>query len=291
MRSASTQLQAFLFNTQGFVFADLYTVTLARGAGVLRWTSADQPVKANGYTFVRGPRITDAGVKQSRGLSVDAVDITFADEGLTTSNGVPALAYIRGNGFDAAAIQIERAFAADWPTMYGTGPVGTYIRFSGRFSQATDGGPISVKVTGASWLELLNTYVPIDVYQAPCANALFDGRCKLSRAAYQASGVVAAPAPTETSFNTNITPAAGYYDLGTVVFQTGANAGLTRTIKFMQTNGNITVVAPLPVAPAVGDSFFIYPGCDLTQATCTTKFNNLVNFRGEPFIPVPETGI
>lgn len=34
------------------------------------------------------------------------------------------------------------------------------------------------------------------------------------------------------------------------------------------------------------DTFRIYPGCDLTKSTCETKFSNLSNFGGFPFIPV-----
>jgi hypothetical protein len=36
-----------------------------------------------------------------------------------------------------------------------------------------------------------------------------------------------------------------------------------------------------------GDAFTVYLGCDHTQATCTTKFGNLTNFRGFPYIPSP----
>jgi uncharacterized phage protein (TIGR02218 family) len=40
-------------------------------------------------------------------------------------------------------------------------------------------------------------------------------------------------------------------------------------------------------APANGDTFNIYPGCDKKQATCSTKFANLTHFRGFPYIPRP----
>jgi len=48
----------------------------------------------------------------------------------------------------------------------------------------------------------------------------------------------------------------------------------------------------LPFAPAAGDVFTAYPGCDKTQATCASpKFSNLVNFEGFPYVPAPETAI
>ena len=45
---------------------------------------------------------------------------------------------------------------------------------------------------------------------------------------------------------------------------------------------------PLPFAPAPGDTFNVAFGCDHTQATCQSKFNNLVNFRGFPYVPPPQ---
>ena len=36
---------------------------------------------------------------------------------------------------------------------------------------------------------------------------------------------------------------------------------------------------------AVGDTIYLYPGCDRTLATCTAKFGNSANFGGFPFIP------
>ena len=37
---------------------------------------------------------------------------------------------------------------------------------------------------------------------------------------------------------------------------------------------------------SVGDYYEIYAGCDKTLATCKEKFNNVINFRGEPYINV-----
>jgi hypothetical protein len=33
----------------------------------------------------------------------------------------------------------------------------------------------------------------------------------------------------------------------------------------------------------------VYPGCDKQQATCRGKFANLARFRGQPYVPAPET--
>lgn len=82
----------------------------------------------------------------------------------------------------------------------------------------------------------------------------------------------------------------GYYDNGQIVFTSGANNGTLKAIRsyFAQ---QFFFNSPLPFAPNAGDTFIAYPGCDKTQATCTAKFNNLANFEGFPYVPVPETAI
>lgn len=82
----------------------------------------------------------------------------------------------------------------------------------------------------------------------------------------------------------------GYYDNGQIVFTSGANAGLVKAVKAYAAQ-QFTFNSPLPFVPNAGDAFTAYPGCDKTQATCTNKFFNLVNFEGFPYVPAPETAI
>ena len=97
-------------------------------------------------------------------------------------------------------------------------------------------------------------------------------------------------APTTTAFNTGLAATDGYYTQGQITFTSGANAGITRTVKaYVQASGAISLVLPLPAAPAAGDAFAIAAGCDLTMATCQGRFSNLIHFRGQPFTPPPET--
>jgi uncharacterized phage protein (TIGR02218 family) len=50
-------------------------------------------------------------------------------------------------------------------------------------------------------------------------------------------------------------------------------------------NKQFTLVLPMPNNVAVGDTFNARAGCDKTISTCIAKFNNAVNFRGEPYVP------
>jgi uncharacterized phage protein (TIGR02218 family) len=143
----------------------------------------------------------------------------------------------------------------------------------------------------ASAMELLDVNMPAELYQGSCLHTVFDTQCALSRAAYAAAGVIGSGTRTQNAFPSNLSVAAGYYNSGTMIFTSGPNNGLRRTIKSQDASGNLTLVLPLPAAPGVGDTFTAYPGCDLSKGTCSAKFNNLIHFRGMPFIPVPETAI
>lgn len=88
----------------------------------------------------------------------------------------------------------------------------------------------------------------------------------------------------------NSLKASSYYDNGHILFTSGVNAGLTKAVK-QYFQPQFVFNSPLPFVPSAGDTFIAYPGCDKTQATCTSKFNNLANFEGFPYIPSPETAI
>jgi hypothetical protein len=71
------------------------------------------------------------------------------------------------------------------------------------------------------------------------------------------------------------------------VCTSGANVGVSRTIKNGTGTGVIGVIAPWPFPVAIGDTFDFYPGCD-KDGHLHTKFSNLVHFAAEPFVPLPD---
>lgn len=285
MKSASTDLINFLASKQAYVWANLYTFTLSTGE--VHWYSgADIDLAINGFTFQAAPCIDDKGVAQTVGIGTDTLEITLRADDRTQMGGIPILSFGQQNGFDGAIIVAQRVYFPTW----GMTPIGVVDRFRGRFSEFKDGGRTSGTVIVAGYTELLNTNVPIDVFQGSCLNTLFDAKCTLIRSNYGAAAAISG-ASTQRLLATNIMASAGTYALGSVVFASGLNSGERRTITAQDASGNLTLVSPLPVAPSIGDTFTLYPGCDLKLGTCTNKFNNRINYRGQDFIPTPETSI
>lgn len=284
MRTASGALVTLLNGSQKLAYADLYTFTL-QGGGIVRYTSADVQIVYGGNTFARGPLISRSRTKLSIGISVDDLEVNISADSTVQVNGKALMTFLASGGLDGARLKLERAFMADWSTA----PAGTLVMFAGRVSDVTM-GRYEARLVVRSDTELLDVKVPKNLYQPGCMNTLYDAACGKSRAALTvANAVAAAPAPTKSVFGSTLGQAASYFDLGVVTFTSGANSGISRTVKSFAAGGQVTLIAPFPFAPSAGDTFTIYPGCDKTQATCNSRFANLPRFRGQPFIPVPET--
>lgn len=113
------------------------------------------------------------------------------------------------------------------------------------------------------------------IIRNPAANNLaFDlGVDTTSYPAYGGGGLV-----------TQLGGGSGYFDFGVVTWVTGDNAGLQMEVR-SYVPGQIVLQLPMPYAIQVGDTFDIRAGCDKSQPTCHDRFDNVINFRGEPFLP------
>jgi uncharacterized phage protein (TIGR02218 family) len=285
MKQASPELVAFLNSSRHFVMADLYEITLRNG-DVVRWSGADVPLNVNEQTYSLGPVIERGTTSVRRGVEVDTLELTvFSNGGSYTINDVPLIPFIRRAGFDGATFKLKRVFGGSWSNL-----VGDVTIFAGRFTDIKDASRTQATIEVASWLELLNVQMPPNLVQAGCLHTLFDNGCMLNKLDWEETGTVTA-SDTNTSFDTDLPQAAAYFDQGTIEFTSGANTGVIRTVRSQYSSGIVNVILALPGVPQVGDTFKIYPGCDRTQATCSSKFSNLPHFRGFPYVPTVETSL
>lgn len=123
-----------------------------------------------------------------------------------------------------------------------------------------------------------------ELFSPTCRAVLGDGRCKLNLAGFTASGAVTTITSRQVFVSNAMTQAAGYFSGGEIIWLTGANAGRRMEIKEFG-NKQFTLVLPMPNNIAPGDTFNAIAGCDKTFNACFSKFNNAVNFRGEPYVP------
>ncbi|MDO5686753.1 MAG: DUF2163 domain-containing protein [Neisseria sp.] len=283
MKTATQELIDLLHGSETFYMADLITITLKTGES-LRYTDADAPVYWQGKTFeAHGAIVARGAVRVTTGLEVDSNDLTVAADASHRLQGLPFVEAAVGGALDGALVLIERAFFADWTKP----PTGTVVVFSGRVSDVS-GSRHSVKITVKSDIELLNTKMPRNLYQPSCLRTVYDEGCGANKAAFTVAGSVTENNGTGTWLKSGLSQKSGWFDQGVLTFLSGKNIGLTRTVK-AYANGQFWFALKLPYPPAVGDTFRVYPGCDKRQATCGGKFNNIVHFRGYPYIPAAET--
>jgi len=220
-------------------------------------------VPLGGNTFAHdGPNFERDRTRLVVGIEVDTMQVIINPKQTDLLNGVPFLQACRTGALDGAALLVQKCFMASW----GDTSAGAVILFGGRVSgmsfsrtQAT----IDVK----SDTELLNVMIPRNVCQPTCLNTLFDAGCGVVKATYQQTGSLQAGS-VQGSFNTGLANFPdGWFSLGTILFTTGANAGVMLSIK-KQVGAVVTPSIPLLVAPSVGDQFVIVPGCDRRQVTC-----------------------
>lgn len=291
MRAATTALIGYL-NTvraepdaQMFV-ADCYTFTLLSGL-ILTYTNADVPVTLNGYVYAANSILVDGlKFKCAAGLEVDQQQITVSARATDTVGGVPFLQALRNGVFDGCEIQRERAFLNSWAASDAANPIGSVILFKGRVGTVDSIGRTTAQITVNSDLVLLDLQMPRNVYSPSCQHVLYDSGCTLVKSAFGTAGTVTSVSANPFSV-INWSGASTNFNQGTLTFSSGVNAGISVNVKSAVAGISLSLSYPLQNAPATGDAFTVYWGCDHTQATCTSKFNNLTNFRGFPYIPSP----
>lgn len=141
----------------------------------------------------------------------------------------------------------------------------------------------------------------LEVYTPGCRARLGDVRCGIdledSAGTYRHSGTISSVSDDRLVFIDDSVPGAITEDVfrfGLLTWNapesgdswSGNNAGFQIEVKkFDPSTKEFTLFQPMPYAIGVGDEFEVTWGCDKNLATCRDRFDNLVNFRGEPHIP------
>lgn len=285
MRAASPQLIALLDADQ-FVMADLYTITTVQG-DEFRYTNYDFDLIVAGQTYnSSGPIISREGISLSLGIEVDNLSISIDCIDDNKWNGFNVVQAFHNGQLDGARFKLERIFMdINTPTDTSAGSIKL---FEGRIIEP-DLDRNSIQASVASDLDELNVQMPRNLYQPSCTNTLFDTACGLLRQNFMAQTTIESGSTTARIL-CQVNQPQGWFTQGVIEFLDGGNSGLKRTIRIHE-SGVLLLTLPLLEAPQAGQQIKIYPGCDKRLETCQSRFNNFSQFRGAPFIPVPETAV
>ena len=125
-----------------------------------------------------------------------------------------------------------------------------------------------------------------EVYTQTCTANLGDSRCKVNVEDLRVMSGAVFSVSSRQAFSTNLSGfALDYFGAGVITWVTGANAGFSMEVN-SYTSPAFALNLPMPFNVAVGDTFTVIPGCrKRVIEDCKTKFANILNFRGYPYVP------
>lgn len=132
-----------------------------------------------------------------------------------------------------------------------------------------------------SYGSLTETYTP------HCRAEFADERCKIALKKWQYEGHVEKIDNIYFSFTVefSIPPTPNFIEGGLIEWQTGKNQYCVSEIKTYNIQENLIILyLPLPYPIDIKDAFTLTIGCNKTAHMCKKRFNNFLNFRGDPFI-------
>jgi uncharacterized phage protein (TIGR02218 family) len=243
------------------------------------YTSHNAPLTVGAVTYNPQSGFTPSAVETKEGLSVDNLEL----DALVLSVEFTESELLAGR-WDFAKVDI---FQVIWRTPN----EGQLLLRKGTLGEVSfmAQGPRN-STTGAYKAELRGLLQPLsqvigEVVSQMCRANLGDARCKVNLPSLTIAATVASvDVLNQVIASPSLTQAAGYFDYGLISFTTGANTGYSMEVQ-TYTPGVVNLFASMPYPVAAGDVFTLSPGCDRHFATCHTRFNNAVNFRGEPFLP------
>lgn len=247
---------------------------------IFGFTDHDRPFSFGGLTYEPESGFSASEIRAGSDLAVDAQEAA----GVISSDRITETDILDGR-WDNAKIEVWRINwnDLDQRVLMRRGNIGQIRR-----------GKAAFVAEVRSLAHILNQTVG-RTFQYYCDAELGDGRCgiNLNDPAYRGEGAITAVLADRVFEASGLGGfAAGWFELGFVEWQTGANAGRRAEVSAHSVSGGIARIElfEAPVRPlAIGAQLVIRAGCDKQFSTCKAKFANAINFRGFPHIPGDDT--
>lgn len=268
MKSASTALATHVAG-ETMTLATCWKVTRGDGT-VLGFTDHDQDITFSSVLYQASTGYTRSAIHTIANLSVDNLDI----ESALNSDTLDA-ADLRAGLWDGAEVEI---FLVNWQNL-GQGKVTLKRGTIGQVELKDSVFRAELRgLTQALQQQIVELYTP------DCRADLGDARCTIDLAALTVTGTVTSSSNRHGFTDTSRAEAAGFWNGGLVEWTSGANLGRKMEVKSFS-GGVFTLFLPMPGVITASDDYSLQPGCDKSFATCKNRYNNVLNFRGEPNVP------
>ncbi|MFV0645794.1 MAG: DUF2163 domain-containing protein [Sphingomonadaceae bacterium] len=240
---------------------------MRRDGVTLGFTTHDRDLWFDGIWHRCAPGMTPSSISLSGELEDESGDISgvLSHDSITHND-------LASGRYDGAQMSLG---LVNWETCEHT------IIFSGfiRAVSVSD-GLFSAEIES---LKALLEHEPVP-HTSPGCRADFCGKgCGLSEARFTRDALVTDYDQDAASVRVELAAPEDYIG-GKLRWVDGHNTGLTSTVLDVL-NDALVLDAPLPVDLEAGMRVTLCEGCDHTLASCVSRFDNGVNFRGEPHLP------
>lgn len=245
----------------------LWAITSPILNSTIRLTSATRDVIRNDETYQSGA-LEMSVLQLQRGLASDNAEASASFQDAMTFDDLRAGLW---NGSDVEIMDIDFLHPDDTPARRNVGTIG-------QISLKEDSFSVEFRGLTQKLAEPIG-----DVSSTICRAQLGDFRCQKSLTSFTHTGTVTAVTSREVC-TVDVVQATDYFRKGKIVFTSGENDGAEIEI-LKNTAGALTLALPAPRDIEVGDEVTLVAGCDGQIETCKTKFDNVINFQGEPDLP------
>ena len=238
-----------------------------RDGVTLGFTSHNNDLLFGGILHRAAPGMVPASVRMTSDLSDDSAGV----EGALTHDSISE-ADLAAGLFDRAAVEVG---IVDWENL------DHHAMYSGTLGRIEDDGRgFSAELQSAKRV-LEHDFVP---RTSPTCRALFCGPgCGLSASRFTSKVTLSAIDLDLNQVQLSSLANSRYLD-GQLRFLNGPQSGRLFGILSVDSNW-FTLDRPIAEGISIGTRVELREGCDHTLSTCSNRFGNAVNFRGEPFLP------
>jgi uncharacterized phage protein (TIGR02218 family) len=242
---------------------------LERRDGVtLGFTSHDRDLLRDGLTYRAAPGMLPSSIERNDQLTAANVSLS----GALTNDAISAddLAAGRWDGARLWLSVVDWADAGAAPLPLVRGELGIVDVMDTSFSAELRGATVIFEA-------------PVVEQTTPdCRAVLGDKRCRVTMAGRRTVHQVVSASGAVVVIDQASADSA--YAFGQLRWLDGPNAGLVARIA-ASTGATLTLQEPPFASVVPGTRVELTEGCDKRFVTCTTRFNNALNFRGEPHVP------
>ncbi|WP_120716688.1 DUF2163 domain-containing protein [Tsuneonella amylolytica] len=240
-----------------------------RDGTTLGFTGHDRDLAFGGIVHRAAPGMLPSAIRRTAGLDGDSAEM----EGALAHDAIDGEDLAAGR-FDGARVEVG---AVDWETLdhavLYNGTIGAVARSGGAFTAGLASAKAALEIN------------PVPRTSPTCRAAFCGPECGLSASRFTHTATLVSAEPDAARVRFDQAGDGASFVSGSLRWLDGPYAGMAMDIAEADETGGLVLDAELSDNLMAGTRAILREGCDHTIATCTARFANAANFRGEPFLP------